>query len=385
MPLKLAAEPGATSAQAFSPGRILVIVTRQIGDVLLTTPLLEAAHRTWPQATIDVLGFAGTLGMLEGHAVVSARVEIGPRRGWRASLALARGLWRRYDLALVAEASDRAHVLGWIAAPVRAGLVPERRAHAWWKRLLLRHAVLVAGDRGETHVVAEKLALLDPWRAAGPPPQVAAPPPRPLPADLEQAIVGTPVVVHAPSMWRYKQWPVAHFGALVAALLADGRQVVLTGGPAARDREIVAHLMALGPSPQLVDACGRLDFNQLAALFARAALYIGPDTSVTHLAAAAGVPVIALFGPTNPQRWGPLGQVVAIPAPYRRRAAEQRSGRVALLQGEATCAPGVPCGRAGCDDHRDSASACLETGLAPERVIEAARQRLRDADRAVRA
>ena len=45
---------------------------------------------------------------------------------------------------------------------------------------------------------------------------------------------------------------------------------------------------------------------------------------------------------------------------------------IVILQGEASCAPGVPCGRAGCDDHRDGASICLDTGLPPERVIEEA-------------
>ena len=369
-----ASVPGAApSATAFAPRRILVIVTRQIGDVLLTTPLLDAAHATWPEAVIDVLGFAGTLGMLEGHPAVSTRIAIGARRDWRAMLALARQLWRRYDLALIAEASDRAHLLGFVAAPVRAGLVPERRAHAWWKRLLLRHAVRVAGDRGETHVASEKLALLAPWMGSAPPLQVRPPPPHPLPPDLEQAIGPAPVIVHSPSMWRYKQWPIEHYRAVVAALLADGRQVVLTGGEAASDRDCVAAIMPLGAAPQLIDACGRLDFNQLANLFARAALYIGPDTSITHLAAATATPVIALFGPTNPMRWGPLGYAVAGPAPYRRHALEQQSAQVTLMQGEATCAPGVPCGRAGCEDRRDSASACLETGLAPQRVIDKAR------------
>ena len=46
---------------------VLVVVTRQIGDVLLTTPVIHEARRLWPQARITVLGFAGTLGMLRGN------------------------------------------------------------------------------------------------------------------------------------------------------------------------------------------------------------------------------------------------------------------------------------------------------------------------------
>ena len=111
---------------------VLVIVTRQIGDVLLTTPLLRAARARWPEATIDVLGLQGTLGMLRGNPDPSHCIEVAPVRGVGAALALARRLWRRYELALVAEASDRAHLLGFCAASLRAGLVPAEPWHAWW-------------------------------------------------------------------------------------------------------------------------------------------------------------------------------------------------------------------------------------------------------------
>ena len=95
---------------------VLVVVTRQIGDVLLTTPLIHAARRRWPQARIDVLGFAGTLGMLRGNPDVDEVIEVAgaARRG--RPLRLARRLWRRYDLALVADPGDRAHLVGWLAS-----------------------------------------------------------------------------------------------------------------------------------------------------------------------------------------------------------------------------------------------------------------------------
>ena len=353
----------------FEPRRILIVVTRQIGDVLLTTPLLQAASERWPASSIDVLGSAGTLGMLAGRTDVAQRIEIGSLR-LRPMLALAATIWRRYDLALVADASDRAHLLGFAAARVRSGVVPERRTHAWWKRLLLRHAVVVGGDRGATHVTVEKLALLQPWcRVEALRSTPSPPPPTPLPDDIAALLGEAPIVVHAPSMWRYKQWPIESFRVVIEGLLGEGRQVVLTGDTTAGDRAKVDALLRLSPPPGLVDACGRLDFGQLATLLGRAALYIGPDTSVTHLAAAVGVPVIALFGPTNPIRWAPIGRTVLDgalePALERHGTAPQRRGNVVLIQGPGGC---VPCGRAGCDDHRQSASACLEN-IAPEQVL----------------
>lgn len=361
-------------AESRDPGRgepvqrVLVVATRQIGDVLLTTPLVRSVRRRWPQARIEVLGFQGTLGMLAGNPDVDALIETPPHLGWDGLRHWARRLWRRYDLALVADAGDRAHLIGWLAARRRSGIIPEDSGSNWWKRLLLDHAVVASGDRGEVHVVVEKQHLLDPWlpQPAAVVERVVPPKGRPLPADLRAQLRPGAVLVHAPSMWPYKQWPLAHFQALVQGLLAQGRQVLLTGSGSPRDQECVEPLRELADPPRLLDLSGRLDFGQLVTLCEHAALYIGPDTSVSHLAAAAGVPVIAIFGPTNPMRWAPWPAHSAPAAPFRRAALLQQAGNVTILQGGLGC---VPCGRAGCEDHRQSRSDCL-VDITPERVLE---------------
>lgn len=352
--------------------RVLVVTTRQIGDVLLTTPLLRAARQRWPQARIEVLGLQGSLGMLKGNPDAAELIEVPARLPAGQALALARRLWRRYDIALITDAGDRAHVLGWVAGRARSGIVPEAGGSNWWKRRLLQHVVVAAGDRGNVHSVVEKHALLAPWLQGDAPgvPPVSLPPAAPLPVAVAQALRTGYVVVHVPSMWDYKQWPVAHYEAVVRALLAQGRQVVLTGSASARDQECIAPLRRLGAEPQLMDVSGRLDFNQLATLLEDAALYIGPDTSVSHLAAAAGAPVIAVFGPTNPLRWAPWPGRAEQPVHFVRRALVQQAGNVTVVQGPQDC---VPCGRAGCEDHRGSRSDCL-TAITPQQVLaEAAR------------
>lgn len=345
---------------------ILVIATRQIGDVLLTTPLIRAARRQWPQARIEVLGFAGTLGMLRGNPDVDALVETPARLGVRGFFSLVRSQWRRHDLALVTQPSDRAHLLGWLAARQRSGLLPARGGSNWWKRLLLQHAVTAAGDRGVVHVVAEKLLLLQPWSRPGDgPPQVVAPEARALPEPLARQLRNRYVVMHVPSMWAYKQWPVERYREVAAALLARGHQVLLTGSASARDQECIAAMRELAAAPQLLDVSGQLDFAQLTGLLRQAALYIGPDTSVSHLAAATGVPVLALFGPTNPLRWAPWPAQPRAQALFQRSAAVQREGNVTVMQGTQAC---VPCGRAGCEDHVHSRSDCL-LQITPQQVL----------------
>jgi heptosyltransferase-3 len=226
------------------------------------------------------------------------------------------------------------------------------------------------GDESPVHAVAEKLELLAPWRdGAQDPARVVPPPAAALPEDIERQLQAGYVVLHAPSMWAYKQWAPEKFAVLAQALLARGRQVVLTGSGGPRDQACIAPVRDVAPSPHVLDTSGRLDFNQLAGLLQRAALYIGPDTSVSHLAAASGVPTLAIFGPTNPQRWAPWPAVDGgQPVRFVRRGFTQTTGNVTLLQSDLPC---VPCSRAGCEDHVQSRSDCL-LAIPPERVLEEA-------------
>lgn len=354
-------------------GSILVIVTRQLGDVLLTTPLVRAARRRWPQAHIDVLGFSGTLGLLRGNPDVRELIEVPPGSGWRQSWPLIKRLWKRYDLALIAQYTDRAHLYGWVAARTRAGHVPAGR-QSWWKRRLLAHAVELGAD--QSHVVLEKLKLLAPWTDLPASVSVQPPPAAALPRGIEQQLRPRYVVLQVPSLVAYKQWPLAHYAQTVQGLVDHGFQAVLTGGPSEADRRAVATVrdqsgVADGDAPQapwVVDAAGQLDLNQVVTLLAGAALYIGPDTSITHLAAACGVPTIAMFGPIDPRLWGPWPGAWPSRQPYVPHDERQPRGNVILLQGPQPC---VPCNGEGCDKHRGSRSQCLET-MSAQRVLDEA-------------
>jgi heptosyltransferase-3 len=383
------------------PRSLLVIVTQQLGDVLLASPLVHTARERWPTARIDVLGFAGTLKLLAGNPEVDTLIEA-PRGGWRASLPLVRRLWRAYDLALVTQSGDRPFLYGLVAARQRSTLVPLTGPGRGWKRAVSQHVVV--GDPAR-HTVMEKLELLRPWldlttvRTSLVPPAL-----EPLPADLVAALRPRHAVVHVPSMWPYKQWPVAHFRTLIAGLVEGGWQVVLTGDAGANDQGLVAGVRDVAQAPALLDASGRLTLAQVATLLVGAAVYVGPDTSVTHLAAAVGTPVVTLFGPTSPLNWGPWPAGHPARQPWQARGAEpqrvQRQGggaealaagagpvaataapatgagargRIVLMQGPSL--PGtdcVPCRRMGCEDRRESRSACLE-GIAPQAVLDEVR------------
>jgi heptosyltransferase-3 len=359
----------ATMHFAQPPGSVLVVVTRRIGDVLLATPLVRSIRRAWPDAAIDCLVFAGTEGVLAGNPDLRDVLTIAERPGLRAHLAFLRQIRRRYDLALCTLPGDRPTIYAWRAGRRRAGLALPGVKHAW-KRALL-NAWSPFDDRA-THSVTGNLALA---RLIGiePRPEVVAAWSERDASALAQALpfdarVTRYAVLHLFPKFRYKEWTAAGWLALAKWFAREGIRVVLTGGGATDELAYIARLTREFPA-DTVNLAGRLDFPQVACLIAGAAVYVGPDTATTHLAAATGTPTIALFGPSNPVRWGPW------PSGYEEAASpfELRGSRtvnnVTLLQGKKHC---VPCLLEGCERHIESRSDCLEE-MPAARVIDAVR------------
>ncbi len=349
------------------PRSILVVVTRRIGDVLLATPLIRTLRRAWPEAAIDALVFSGTAGILESNPDLRQVLTIAERPAFAAHLAFAARLWRGYDLALSLVPSDRPTVYAWLAGRSSMGLVVDAPKHRW-KQYLLNH--WVEFDNSGTHTVNMYLRLAAVLGLA-PQHQVIASwsdgDARSAHDKLVAAGVGGDYAVMHPSpKFNYKAWTLQGWQDCGRWLAARGLAVVLTGGPDAAERDYVGQLDRMLPSA--VNLAGTLSLGETAWVLSRARIYIGPDTAVTHLAAALGVPVVALYGPTNPVKWGPWPAHYAHHADPWRRHGTQQVGNVTLFQGSGAC---VPCLLEGCDRHIGSPSDCLQQ-LPARRVIAAA-------------
>jgi heptosyltransferase-3 len=337
--------------------RILVVALRRLGDVLLTTPLIRSIRRAWPDATLDVLVFADTAGILDGNPDVDRVVAMPVRPSLAQSLALAARLFRRYHLAVSTQSGDRPTLFALLAGRDHAGPVwPGERA----KRALLGRSV-TAGEG--THRVEEMLRLADALGIArvG---EVVAPDGALAP---EHAIAGPYAVIHAAPKFRYKQWTREGWRALAQALAERGLAVAATGGPG--DRAYLDEVWGAAPQVRRLD--GLLRWPEIAALLAGARLYVGPDTSVTHLAAASGCPTVALFGPTDPRLWGPW-PVHGLPTPWAATGTIQHRRNVWLVQNPLPC---LPCQQEGCDRHLASRAQCLDE-LTPRQVLAAVDQAL---------
>jgi len=180
---------------------------------------------------------------------------------------------------------------------------------------------------------------------------------------------GRYAVVHATPYYRYKRWTDDGWRRLVRELAARGLSVVATQGPDPAER---AYLDALwSGDPSVIRTRGALEWSTLAALLKGAAVYVGPDTSVTHLAAASGCPTVAIYGPTSPRLIGPW-PVGGLAEPWNPAGTIQHHGNVWVVQNPQPC---LPCEKLGCEGHLDSYSRCLDE-LSARTVLSAVDQAL---------
>jgi heptosyltransferase-3 len=353
-----------------TPHRILLVCTQRIGDVLLTTPLARSLKAAWPAAQLDALVLPGTEGALAGNADFNQVIALPQRVGLREKLGQLRSLWRRYDLALSPLPTDRARLFCWAAGRWPVGVLqPEKeRSKALWLKQW------AAFDDLDTHTVSMGLRLAE---LLGIPPIATVTPPSASRARLDTLLAALPVtqayaVLHPYPRFAYKMWTPAGWIALARWLQSQGLAVVLSGGPELAERDYAQQIaQQLGASGlPVLNLAGELSLGEAAELIRTARLFVGPDTVATHIAAATGTPTLALFGPSNPVKWGPWPQDwQQLTSPWQRQGSA-RQGNVYLLQGKDPrgC---VPCLLEGCERRINSRSDCL-TSLSAERVTAAA-------------
>jgi heptosyltransferase-3 len=334
--------------------RVLVVALRRLGDVLFATPLIASIRQAYPQASIDALVFADTAGMLAGNPDLDRVVTMPAARGTMASLGLALRLFKRYDLAVSTQSGDRPTFFALLAGRRHVGPIDGGRRGELRRRALTRAVPNAPGLHRleEVRRLADAIGIERVSRLVCP--QGASP---------RRVAGGAYAVVHAAPNFIYKRWTRDGWRALAAGLRERRLAVVATGGPAPAERALLDDIWGDGAAITRLD--GALSWPELTALLAEARLYVGPDTSITHLAAASGCPTVALFGPTDPRLWGPV-PAAGLETMWKAADTIQRRGNVWLVQNPLPC---LPCQNEGCECHIASFSRCLDE-LTPAQVLQ---------------
>ena len=337
-----------------APKRILVISMRHIGDVLLATPVTRSLRHAFPTAQLDVLAYKNTAAILEGNPDIDNIITTDQKPTLPALFKLILRLFRKYDLCVSTQTGDRPTVYALLSAPYRVGEVPPRNEKGWWKRHVFQR--WTEFDDVSTHTVIQHMRLID---LLSIPRQYELVTPKALSFSASQYLQSQSdyAVLHVYPMWTYKRWALAHWSETGRYLSEKGLKIILSGSPAENEQHYIAELAKTLPA-ETINLAGKTSLAQLTEIYANAKIYIGPDTGTTHLAAATGIPVIAIYGPTNPVKWAPWPFGYCLDKNPFSRVGSQLLNNIHLIQGQADC---VPCHLEGCERHRQSHSLCLDT------------------------
>lgn len=298
--------------RALNPARILVHEVNWLGDLVMTLPTLAALRRAFPTARLSVLIDQNLATFFDGADWIDEVIPL-RRSGKRfAPLELARLIAqlraRRFDLAVVLPNSFVSALRVALAGiPARAGLVRDGRGwmltnraapdgqlmkrhqvHYWLEMLKATLSVDADLVRLAPEVAPTNLARMREWLAAR---RNAFP----------KLVAIAPAAAYGPA----KEWPPSYFAALVRALAERGVQCVLVGG--AGDLAGCEAIAAAASHCDAIIAAGQTNIGELMALLSLCDGFVGNDSGAAHLASSLGIPTIAIFGSTAPQRTGPLG------------------------------------------------------------------------------
>jgi heptosyltransferase-3 len=291
---------------------VLIIKLRYIGDVLLATPTVRAIKTARPDVRVTMMLNRGTEDVLSGNPDIDEIVVLDKGSlvaQWRLIAGLRR---RRFDTVIDLTDGDRSAFLSWISgAPVRIGFNDE---HRWRGRYYTQVVQPVPGVR---HRIDRDLEALKPIsiQAGSKEPQLWLTPEEANSADqlLDQLGVqrSQPIVVLQPgARYWFKAWPPDRFAELADRLMSQyGCQVLLGGSD--QDIDLAQQIRQVAKSKPIIMA-GRTTIKQFAVIAKKSALFVGSDSGAMHIAAAVGTPMVALFGPSNPDEWGPRGGAVEV-------------------------------------------------------------------------
>ncbi len=305
------AESAHNISLAKSPEKILIVKPSSLGDVVHSLPFLSSIRSCFPRSEIHWVIAKGLEGLLDGNPMVSRLIVINKDLWKKISRAAdtvleVRSLFReirkeRYDLAVDLQGLLRSGLIMMASgAPLRVGFTEAREGSRFF------YTAKVRGGK-DLHAVDRYMKIA---AALGCKTDSVV---FPLPAVGDRRELksyrkehGEYIVIVPGARWDTKIWPAAYFGEVASRLPVRS---VVVGSSADIG---IADKVVESSGGKAVSLAGGTTLNELIEIMRNASLVISNDSGPMHIAAAVGVPVVAIFGPTSPERTGPYGDSHAI-------------------------------------------------------------------------
>lgn len=308
--------------------KILVINVREIGDVLLSTPLFSVLKQTFPLATLYAVVPSHTMDMLSGnpdvdHIIPLTRYDRKKNR-WMAlksDLSLLANVRSIHpDLVIDLTSNDRSALLSFMSGS-KLRISRKRKKGFLGRNRLYTHCIKIDSKK---HMVNQFLQVLSGIGLK------ANPKHYPLSltfSDQDQKSVKPHMINNGPfihfspvSRLSNKCWNDTHMANLIDHVIQKGYTAIVTSSPNPEELKRAQAILNQVTQNSVIDLTGKLTLKQLASITQQSRLFIGVDSAPLHMAAALKTPVIALFGPSNETIWHPWlvnHRVVSLPLQCR--------------------------------------------------------------------
>ncbi len=312
--------------------RVLIVRLSAMGDVLHTLPAVHAVREAQPQAFIGWLveerwaellcapGIARRGSRSSARPLVDEVHTVNLKQWGKSLFSISTAqqiamVWNdvrgaNYDVAVDLQGAIRSAVLARLsgARAVYGATDPrESPASLWYTRkAVTRGRHVIEQNLSVAETVLQSMAVPPPRRAIAADSRCILPRDSQAERRIEQRLAESGIhefaILNPGAGWGAKQWPTERYGKVARKLAAQGLRSILNYGPG--EEELVRAAETASGDTALAMSC---TITELIALTRRARMFIGGDTGPLHLAAALRVPVVAIYGPTDPARNGPYG------------------------------------------------------------------------------
>lgn len=292
---------------------ILLIQLKRIGDLVLTTPVIEAIRQKFPDAKITLVVSRECAGLVPAIPGIGQTLIV--RRGFSDLDIFLKVARTKFDYCIDFTQNNRSALLAFLSRArkrVASGRIRRRsRLRRSAYNEFVRHRMR------DMHTIDHNLALLEPLgiREVSPPVSLTLPPNAHEKANAlrkhsnikEAFVIFHPGSARVEKFWETDRWAEA----IMHAVVQWNVTAVLTGGSSPQEKAHLAEIESKLPPPTgnapapVVDLSGKIDLLTFAALIQNARLLVTVDTAPMHLAGAMRTPQVILFGPTNPFHWRP--------------------------------------------------------------------------------
>jgi len=335
--------------------KILIIIQRSNGDVLLSYPLIERLYYFFDHPKIDILVNSDTLAVANSLSYVHEKIIFSYKdkkeKRYDQEKKILRKIYKKYDLSISLTSSDRSVLYAILASSNSIAPLDVDFHKSWWKKIFLKHNY---SWNSNCHILLNNLKPLTilgiPHENILTPVKIQPKSIQKIKNNLQKLNVKKFIIFHPSAQYTYKVYPKELRNKLLEFLTQYDFHIVVTGGLSKIDKSISKELPK---SEKIINLIGKTSIDEIIALSSLSICYIGMDTLNMHISASQNKRIFAIMGPTLLKVWSPWSNKKKVCSNHNN---ERDYGNISIFQSDLKC---VPCGFAGCNNIGRE-SKCLE-------------------------